>query len=158
MKYSNVVINLIGKGLETTNFDFDAVHVEGARTIARIAKESGVKRLIHVSALNVQPELTRHVLKKKGSNFYRSKYYGELAVREEFPEATIFRPASIWGQEDKFLFPLAKWQRRQIWRLPLWEGGRGVFKQPVWMYDLAKGIVYSITDNEAIGNTYEAYG
>lgn len=58
MKYSNVVINLMGRDWETRNFSFHDVNVTGARTIARIARESGVKRLIHFSALNCEsPEV-----------------------------------------------------------------------------------------------------
>lgn len=52
IKYSNVVINLVGRDWETRNFKFDDVHVEGARTLARIAKKAGVERFIHLSALN----------------------------------------------------------------------------------------------------------
>ena len=92
MKYSNVVINLIGRENPTPNFDFESVHVEGARTIARIARELGIGRLIHVSALNSSPKPEPHYV-SGGSNFLKSKYAGELAIREEFPEATIFRPA-----------------------------------------------------------------
>jgi len=58
MKYSNVVINLIGRDWETKNFKFEDVHVTGARTIARLAKEAGVKRLIHFSSLNSSPHPT----------------------------------------------------------------------------------------------------
>lgn len=35
IKYSNVVVNLVGRDWETNNFNFDEVHVKGARTIAR---------------------------------------------------------------------------------------------------------------------------
>jgi len=157
MKHSNVVINLIGKDSETNNFDFDGVHVEGARTIARIAKEVGVQRLVHLSAMNCTPNPTPHIL-KNGSGFLRSKYYGELAVREEFPEAIIFRPADIWCHEDRFFFDMVKWQRRMIRRLPIWNGGYNVFKMPVFASDLALGIVNSLSDDDAIANTYEAVG
>jgi NADH dehydrogenase (ubiquinone) 1 alpha subcomplex subunit 9 len=157
MKYSNVVINLIGKDNETNNFDFDSVHVEGARTIARIAREVGIKRLVHVSALNVTPNPTPHVL-KKGSQWLRSKYYGELAVREEFPDAIIIRPADIHGHDDHFSTYFCKWQRRQWRKIPLHRGGYDVFKQPVFVSDVAQAIVNSISDDEAPGTTFEALG
>lgn len=35
VRYSNVVVNLVGRNWETRNFSFDDVHVEGARRIAR---------------------------------------------------------------------------------------------------------------------------
>lgn len=52
IQYSDIVINLVGRDWETKNFSFDDVHVKGARTIARLAKEAGVEKFIHVSALN----------------------------------------------------------------------------------------------------------
>lgn len=35
MKYSNVVVNLVGSQWETRNFKYDDVHVDGARLIAK---------------------------------------------------------------------------------------------------------------------------
>lgn len=32
----------------------------------------------------------------------KSKWYGEQAVREEFPEAIIVRPSEIYGDMDRF--------------------------------------------------------
>lgn len=52
VKYSNVVINLVGRDWETKNFSFDDVHAEGARRLARAAKQSGVERFIHISSMN----------------------------------------------------------------------------------------------------------
>lgn len=57
IKYSNVVINLIGRDWETRNFNFRDVHVEGARRLARLCKEANVERFIHLSALNVSDKL-----------------------------------------------------------------------------------------------------
>ena len=84
----------------------------GARSIAKACKDAGVDKLIHFSALNASPNPQRclppigkyfkRFLPKSfpqssasflpnGSQFYKSKYAGELAVREEFPEAIIMR-------------------------------------------------------------------
>jgi len=57
IKYSNVVINLIGRDWETKNFKFRDVHVEGARRLARLCKEANVEHFVHVSALNVSNKL-----------------------------------------------------------------------------------------------------
>lgn len=56
IKYSNVVINLIGRDWETKNFTYHEVHVEGARRLARLCKQANVEHFIHVSALNVDSD------------------------------------------------------------------------------------------------------
>lgn len=157
VKYSNVVINLVGREWETKNFKFDDVHVEGARTIARIAREAGVDRLIHVSALNAHPNPKGHVL-KDGSNWLRSKYYGEQAVREEFPTATIIRPSDIYGSEDRFLRYYAHIWRRQFRSMPLWYKGERTVKQPVYVSDVAQGILNCAKDPDTAGKVYQAVG
>lgn len=157
LKYSNVVINLIGRDWETKNFKFDDVHVEGARRLARIAREAGVEKFIHVSALNGSPD-PEPILLKEGSQFLRSKYLGELAVREEFPDAIIFRPSDIIGQEDRFARYYAHVWRRQLRMMPMWAKGEKTIKQPVHATDLAQGIINAIQDHEAVGKTYQAVG
>ena len=47
------------------NFSFDDAHSEGARVIAQAAREAGVKRLIHVSALNASEESPSKFLQSK---------------------------------------------------------------------------------------------
>lgn len=50
----------------------------------------------------------------KGSKILKTKWRGECAVREEFPEATIIRPAVVYGQEDQFLTHyMNNWRRTQ---------------------------------------------
>lgn len=157
VKHSNVVINLVGRDWETKNFTFDDVHVKGARRLARIAKQAGVEKFIHLSSMNVTPN-PEPILTKEGSKFLKSKYYGELAVREEFPEAVILRPADVYGQEDRFLRYYANIWRRQFRAMPLWYNGERTLKQPIHCSDVAQGIVNAIKDSDSQGQTYQAVG
>ncbi|EZA54234.1 NADH dehydrogenase [ubiquinone] 1 alpha subcomplex subunit 9, mitochondrial [Ooceraea biroi] len=159
IKYSNVVINLIGRDWETKNFTFREVHVEGARRLARLCKEANVGHFIHVSALNAGDKLTPHVL-ENGSEFLRTKWEGERAVREEFPEATIVRPSNIWSQEDRFISVFSSMLRHHLMGgLPLWEKGEKTEKQPVAVYDVVGGIAAIARNPKATaGKTYQFVG
>ncbi|KAL5007556.1 hypothetical protein ScPMuIL_016362 [Solemya velum] len=158
MQHSNVVINLVGRDWETKNFKFNDVNNEGARRIARLARESGVERLIHFSALNASPT-PQEIYIKGGSQFLKTKYDGELAVKEEFPDATIFRPADIYGSEDRFLRYYANmWRRGGGHTMPLWKKGDCTVKMPVFVSDVAEGVIQAIQDPDSVGKTYEAVG
>ncbi|KDR23820.1 NADH dehydrogenase [ubiquinone] 1 alpha subcomplex subunit 9, mitochondrial [Zootermopsis nevadensis] len=157
IQYSNVVINLVGRDWETRNFSFHDVHVQGARTLARLSKEAGVEKFVHVSALNASSN-PKPIILKNGSKFLQSKYYGELAVKEEFPEAIVFRPGVIFGQEDRFLRSYTKSLRNQMRGIPLWRKGQDTVKQPVFVSDVAIAIVNAIKDPDAVGKTYQAVG
>jgi NADH dehydrogenase (ubiquinone) 1 alpha subcomplex subunit 9 len=157
VKHSNVVINLVGRDWETKNFNFQAVHVDGARRIARIAREAGVEKLIHLSALNASPDPEPCVY-DQGSDFLRSKYHGEQAVREEFPDAIIFRPSDIFGQEDRFLRYYSHVWRRMFRYMPMWKKGEATVKQPVFSSDVAQGIINAIRDPDAVGKVFQAVG
>ncbi|EIW65481.1 NADH dehydrogenase (ubiquinone) 1 alpha subcomplex 9 [Tremella mesenterica] len=101
VKHSDTVYNLAGRDWETKNFTFEDINVKAAGLIARVAAQANVPRLIHVSHLNASPSST--------SEFYRTKYAGERAVREAFPEATIVRPAGMYGAEDWLLNAIAQY-------------------------------------------------
>lgn len=101
LRHSDVVYNLTGRDYETRNYKYDDVNVTGAGQIAKIARENDVSRFIHVSHLNANPD--------SESAFYRTKYEGEVAVREAFPEATIARPGPLFGGEDWLLNAIASY-------------------------------------------------
>lgn len=161
MEYSNVVINLVGRHSETRNFSYDDVHVKFARTVARLARECGVQRLVHFSALNASPTPPAIILRKP-SRFLQSKYAGELAVREEYPDATIFRPSTVYGNEyiDGFIsYHFSKWVRPLSFsRVPLYASGEKTVKAPVFVNDVSNAIYAAIREPLSIGQTYEIYG
>lgn len=158
MKHSDVVINTIGKMNETKNFSFSDVHIEGPRRMARIARECGVQKFIHISALNCSPNPKPQLL-KHGSEFYKTKYYGELAVREEFPNAIIFRPSDMLGEKDDFINQYTALQRSGYTRtMSIYDYYDGVVKQPVFVRDVVTGIENAILDSSADGKTFQAVG
>lgn len=158
MKYSNIVVNTIGKQSETSNFSFEELYIDGSRRMARVARECGVKKFIHISALNVSPNPKPHIL-KNGSKWLRAKYYGELAVREEFPDAIIFRPSDMLGEQDDFInHYTALCRSRYTGKLAIWDYYDGVTKQPVFVRDVATAIENAILDNSADGKTFQAVG
>jgi len=157
MKHSNLVINMIGREWETRNFTFDDIYNKGPRAIARIAKECGVERMIHVSSLNANEDPDPMIL-KEGSGYLTAKALGELAVREEFPEAVILRPSDMYGQGDRFMTHYASFWRRQFRFLPLWHKGEQTYKQPVFVSDVAQGILNIARDPSTNGKIYQAIG
>lgn len=158
MKFSNIVVNTIGKWNETKNFTFEELYVDGPRRMARIARECGVKKFIHISHLNANPNPTPVVL-KKGSQILKMKYFGEEAVREEFPEAIIIRPSDILGESDNFLNHFTTFSRARFSpKLALWDYYDGVEKQPVFLSDVVSGIENAIMDDTANGKTFQAVG
>jgi NADH dehydrogenase (ubiquinone) 1 alpha subcomplex subunit 9 len=149
MAYSNVVVNCTGQDYHSRHFTLTDIHVEGARNVARAARENGVERLIHVSALGAS--------EASPSEFMRTKALGEKAVLEEFPNATIVRPAVCFGMEDRFLSRIALLHKLPFGIFPLICNGEAL-KQPVYGPDVSEGIVATLKQKDAVGSLYEFYG
>ncbi|KAK1166811.1 NADH dehydrogenase [ubiquinone] 1 alpha subcomplex subunit 9, mitochondrial-like [Acipenser oxyrinchus oxyrinchus] len=149
LAHSNVVINLVGREWETSNYRFEDTHVSIPKEIARAAKEAGIEKFIHMSHLNADI--------RSSSKYLRTKAVGEEAVREEFPDAIIMKPSEIYGREDRFFnhFANMRWFGRAI---PLIAMGKKTVKQPVYVVDVAKAIVNAIKDPDSNGKTYALVG
>jgi len=158
MQHSDVVINLTGREWETSNFKFEDINIHGPKMLARLARECGVKTFIHISALNAR-EKPQRLFMPKGSNFLRTKWLGEKAVLEEFPDATIFRPADVYGTGDYFVTYYNKMWRAGFSRcMALWKKGNYTVKAPLHLSNLGDGIMAAIDNPAAKGVTFEAYG
>lgn len=158
VQHSHVVINLIGRDWDTRNFSIEEANIETAERIAQVSAQQGVERFIHMSALNCdQP--SEGVYQKGGSRFLKAKLASEEAVRSHFPGAVIFRPADIYGMEDRFLRYYANTWRYDNKILTLPKGGKDVFKQPIFVSDVAQGIVNAVyRDVAQEGKTFQCVG
>ncbi len=61
---SDIVYNLMGRMYPTKNYSLEKVHVDMARDIAKLCKETG-SRLVHVSALNANVNSLSKLLRAK---------------------------------------------------------------------------------------------
>lgn len=145
---SDIVINLIGILQEHGKQSFPAVHAQGAELVAKAAKEAGVRKFIHVSALGVD--------RTPQSKYARTKLNGEKAVAAVFPDATILRPSVVFGPEDNF-FNLFATMAKFMPFLPLIGGGKTRF-QPVYVDDIAKAIRAVVERSDTRGKIYELGG
>ena len=146
---ADAVFNAIGLLFEPGGAQtFDEVHVNGPERIARLAAETGVKRLIHVSAIGADTE--------SESVYARTKADGEAAILKQFPQATLLRPSIVIGPEDGFLNFFAQMARLSP-ALPLIGGGKTRF-QPVYVGDVADAAMAAVHESKTKGKTYELGG
>lgn len=145
---ADIVINCVGILYERGAQKFSAVQARGAEVIALCAKEAGVKKLVHVSAIGAAAD--------SGSGYAKSKAAGEAGVRRQMPQATIIRPSVVFGPEDDFFNRFAAMAALTP-ALPLVDGGETRL-QPVYVGDVASAILRAVQDEAAAGQTYELGG
>ncbi len=144
----DAVINLVGvlhDGRGTRGFD--GAHVELARKVVAACRETGVRRLLHMSALAAAPDAP--------SGYLRSKGEAERIVRESGLDVTLFRPSVIFGSEDNFLNLFAK----LLCLFPVFPLGSPKARfQPVYVEDVAAVFVRALTDSASWGRSYDLCG
>ncbi len=145
---AKAVVNCVGVLASTGRQTFRAIHVEGARAVAKAAREEGATRFVHISAIGADP--------KSRARYARTKAEGEAAVLEEFPDAIILRPSIVFGPEDEFFNRFAAMARISPF-LPLIGGGKTRF-QPVFVGDVAAAIAACLMGAAKPGTVYELGG
>ena len=150
----DAVINLVGilhsrDVVLPYSRDFAEAHVELPKKIVAACKAAGVRRLVHMSALNADSN--------GPSEYLRSKGDGEaivLAAQGEL-DVTVFRPSVIFGLGDSFLSMFAA----VLKKVPFFPLGFGHARfQPVWAADVADAFVDSLSDVDTYGQAYELVG
>lgn len=145
---ADAVINVVGILAPVGAQSFPAVHADGARAVAKTAREAGVSTFVHVSAIGAD--------KASPAKYAQSKAAGETAVLEEYPGAVILRPSIVFGPEDEFFNRFAALARMSP-VLPLIGRGRTKF-QPVYVGDLAVAIANVVEGQGMRGAVYEIGG
>lgn len=145
---AEAVVNAVGVLAPVGRQTFKSIHAEGARAVAKAAREAGVKRLVHISAIGADL--------KSNARYAVSKAEGEQAVLEEFPDAVILRPSIVFGPEDQFFNRFAAMASLSPF-LPLIGGGRTKF-QPVFVGDVAAAVVAACDGRAKPGTIYELGG
>ena len=145
---AEAVINLVGVLHDGRGEgSFAAAHVELARKVVAACAARGIRRLVHMSALNADPA--------GPSAYLRSKGEAERIVRESGMDATILRPSVIFGPDDRFLNPFARALRfLPVMVLPC---PRARF-QPVYVEDVATVFTCSLEDLASAGKAYDLCG
>lgn len=107
---TDTVIHIAGAISGRTAADFDIANVEGTRLLVSAARNSGVRKFVHVSSLAArEPDL---------SLYGASKAKSEEVVRGSGLDYAIVRPPAVYGPGDKETLDLFKWARRGLVMLP----------------------------------------
>jgi uncharacterized protein YbjT (DUF2867 family) len=145
---NDALVNCVGILRESGSQTFDRVHHTGPARLARHAREAGIERFVHISAIGADP--------RSSSAYARTKAAGEAAVRDAFPTVTILRPSIVFGAEDQFFNRFAAMATISP-VLPLIGGGHTRF-QPVYVGDVADAVLKCLDDPTTAGRTYELGG
>ncbi len=149
----DAAINLVGilneKGRSGKGFEH--VHAELPQKLADACRAMGVKRLLHMSALNASVRGPSHYLRTKG--------LGEESVHQAHgPDlaVTSFRPSVIFGPRDSFTNRFAS----------LLSFAPGVFPlacpdarfKPVYVEDVVSAFVRALDERATFGQHYDLCG
>lgn len=144
----DAVINLVGvlhggRGRES----FSAAHTALARNLADACRAAGVRRVLHMSALNAAVD--------GPSEYLRSKGEAEAILRDSGLEVTVFRPSVIVGPEDRLLNTFAGMLK--VFPAMIVPAGSAKF-QPVFVGDVANAFATALERQDSIGKGYNLCG
>lgn len=140
---ADVVINLVAVLTSVKQQTLQAVNMEGAGRVARIAAEANVPVFVQMSALGASETAL--------SDYGKSRAAGEKMVRQYRPDAVIIRPSVIFGPEDHF-FNMFAGLARYLPCLPVY--GAHARLQPVYVGDVAQAIFMAAQSSAFAGKEF----
>lgn len=149
-KGCGAVINLVGiiREFPGHGITFKRLHSEATANMLSAAKENGIRRYLHMSALGSRPGAV--------SGYHRSKYAAEELVMAAGLDHTIFRPSIIFGRGDAFVTMLEGYIRA-LGVVPVI--GDGTYRlQPIAVTDVARCFSLALGMPETSGKSYNLCG
>ena len=140
---ADAIVNLVGV-LNASAAGFEAAHVGVPHAMVAAARAVGVKRIMHMSAINAAADAP--------SEYLRSKARGEAVVEQSGLDWTIFRPNVIFGPRDSFLNRFARLLRLVPGPFPL--ACPQAKLQPVYMGDVVESFAYALVHRATIRQRY----
>ncbi len=147
---TDCVINLVGILNETGKSRFQTAHADLPAAIVKAMRETGVTRLLHMSALNANVNEPRSLyLKTKGAG-------EDLVHQTPGIEATSFRPSVIFGPGDSFFNRFAFLLELSPVVFPL--ACADVRLAPVFIDNVVDAFVHALQDPATIDQRLELCG
>ena len=139
LENTDICINLIGILFEKRRGNtFQNIHNLFPSILSKLAKEYGLKKFIHLSALGIDQAID--------SKYAKSKLDGETNILKNFPNATILRPSIVYSIDDGFTTKFMTLLRR-LPVFPLYYSGKTKF-MPIHCSDLTDIICNVIFKND----------
>jgi NADH dehydrogenase len=144
------VVHLVGiiREFPARGITFQRLHFQATADVVAAAREAGIGRYVHMSALEAQPapEIPYH----------QTKVQAEELVKHAGLDFTIFRPSIIYGPDDAFINLLKK-QVETLGVVPII--GDGEYRlQPVPVWQVAQGFALALEKPQTVGQSYDVGG
>ena len=130
--------------------EFERAMVDGTRRLVDAAKEAGVSRFVHMSALGTSEATKDYV------PYYGAKWGAEVALRESGLEHVIFRPSFVFAQDGGILPTFRRLARLAPVTPIIGPGEQRI--QPIWIDDVVSYFVAALDEPDASNGTFELGG
>ncbi len=147
IKNSDALIHLIGIGKQSIKTDYESINVQLTQKIVNLTKKAKIKKLVYTSGLGVSTD--------SSVGYFISKFKAEKSIIDSKINYTIFRPSYIVGKDDLFTKYLKKSIKKNKIVIP---GSGNYLIQPIYVVDVTKLILQSITDEKFKNKTLDLVG
>jgi uncharacterized protein YbjT (DUF2867 family) len=145
----DAVIHLVGIR-QGRRDEFQRIMVAATSDLLAAAKDAGVRRFVHMSALGTTEE-TKDLVP-----YYGAKWENERQVQSAGIPYVVFRPSFVFGPDGGILPTFVKLAKLTP-VTPIIGSGRQRI-QPIWAEDVAKYFAEAVERNDVAGRVFELGG